>query len=148
MAEVKETCTTDGCLDYYYCAKCGRYFEDEDCTTEIEDIDEWKADENGGLLEKTGHDFKKEWSFDETEHWHECKDCGEKTAEAAHADDNKDNKCDVCGEKFGSDESSSTAEDGGESGCASDISMLSPYFVIMLCAALCVIILRKRQSNR
>ena len=148
VAEVKETCTTDGCLDYYYCAKCGRYFEDEDCTTEIEDIDEWKADENGGLLEKTGHDFKKEWSFDETEHWHECRDCGEKTAKAAHADDNKDNKCDVCGEKFGSDESSSTAEDGGESGCLSDISMLSPYLVIMLCAALCIIILRKRQSNR
>lgn len=150
VAEVKETCTTDGCLDYYHCAKCGRYFENEDCTTEIEKIDEWKADKNGGLLEKTGHDFKKEWSFDETEHWHECKDCGEKKDEAAHADDNKDNKCDVCGEKFGSDESSSTAEGGGNSGCASDIdiSMLSPCLVIMLCAALCVIILRKRQSNR
>ncbi len=61
VAEVKETCTTDGCLDYYYCAKCGRYFEDEDCTTEIEDIDEWKADEDGGLVERTGHDFRAEF---------------------------------------------------------------------------------------
>jgi len=136
IAEVKETCTTDGCLDYYHCDKCGRYFEDEDCTTEIEDIDEWKADENGGLLERTGHDFKTEWSSDETEHWHECKDCGEKTDKAAHTDDNKDNKCDVCGVKCGK-----------ESGCASDLSTFTPYLAIMICAALCVIFLRKNKVS-
>ena len=148
VAEVEETCTTDGCLDYYYCAKCGRYYEDADCTAEIKDIEEWKADEEGGLIEKLGHDFETVWSSDAEEHWHKCKNCDEKADKAEHADGDNDNKCDTCGAKLGSDESSSTAEDDGESGCASDISTFSPYLVIMLCAALCVIILRKRQSNR
>ena len=140
VAEVKETCTTDGCLDYYYCAKCGRYFEDEDCLTEIENIDEWKADEEGGLIEKRGHDFKTEWSSNAEEHWHECKNCDEVADKAAHTDENKDGKCDACGLDYG--------KEPGCASCSSDISTLSSYLVIMLCAALCVIISRKRQSNR
>lgn len=37
-----------------------------------------------------GHDYSKDWSKDETNHWHECNRCGDKKDEAAHVwDDGK-----------------------------------------------------------
>ncbi len=36
------TCTEAGTKAYYQCS-CGKYFEDADCTTEIENIDTWKV---------------------------------------------------------------------------------------------------------
>ena len=47
--------------------------------------------------ELAAHNYKTEWSTDETNHWHECSVCGDKKDEAAHVDANKDHKCDVCG---------------------------------------------------
>ena len=46
------------------------------------------------------HTYKTEWSTDETNHWHECSVCGDKKDEAAHADNDKDHFCDVCGKKM------------------------------------------------
>ena len=46
------------------------------------------------------HNYKTEWSTDETNHWHECSVCGDKKDEAAHADANNDHNCDVCGKKM------------------------------------------------
>lgn len=37
------TFATTGVKDYYYCADCGGYFADEECTAEITDVDEWKV---------------------------------------------------------------------------------------------------------
>ena len=54
------------------------------------------------------HNYKTEWSTDETNHWHECSVCGDKKDVAAHADTNKDHKCDVCGKKM-SDHTGGTA---------------------------------------
>ena len=42
------------------------------------------------------HSYSTEWSTDETNHWHECTECGAKKDEAEHADADKDHKCDVC----------------------------------------------------
>ena len=42
------------------------------------------------------HNYKTTWSTDSAKHWHECSVCGNKKDEAAHADTNKDHKCDTC----------------------------------------------------
>ena len=54
------------------------------------------------------HNYKTEWSTDETNHWHECSVCGDKKDEAAHVDANNDHNCDVCGKKM-SDHTGGTA---------------------------------------
>ena len=58
--------------------------------------------------ELAGHNYKTEWSTDETNHWHECSVCGDKKDEAAHVDANNDHNCDVCGKKM-SDHKGGTA---------------------------------------
>ena len=58
--------------------------------------------------ELADHNYKTEWSTDETNHWHECSVCGDKKDEAAHVDANKDHNCDVCGKKT-SDHTGGTA---------------------------------------
>ena len=58
--------------------------------------------------ELAAHNYKTEWSTDETNHWHECSVCGDKKDEAAHVDANKDHNCDVCGKKT-SDHTGGTA---------------------------------------
>ena len=50
--------------------------------------------------ELAAHNYKTEWSTDETNHWHECSVCGDKKDEAAHVDANKDHNCDVCDKKM------------------------------------------------
>ncbi len=58
--------------------------------------------------ELAAHNYKTEWSTDETNHWHECSVCGDKKDVAAHVDANKDHNCDVCGKKM-SDHTGGTA---------------------------------------
>ena len=41
------------------------------------------------------HDYGTTWKNDANNHWKEC-ECGEKSENAAHIDDNGDNKCDTC----------------------------------------------------
>ena len=45
------------------------------------------------------HTYAKAWTTDATNHWHAatCEHTSEKADVAAHADNNKDHKCDVCG---------------------------------------------------
>ncbi len=54
------------------------------------------------------HNYKTEWSTDETNHWHECSVCGDKKDLAPHVDANNDHNCDVCGKKT-SDHTGGTA---------------------------------------
>ena len=42
------------------------------------------------------HSYSPDWRADETNHWHECSECGAKADEAEHTDTDKDHKCDVC----------------------------------------------------
>ena len=58
--------------------------------------------------ELAAHNYKTEWSTDETNHWHECSVCGDKKDLAPHVDANNDHNCDVCGWKM-SDHTGGTA---------------------------------------
>ena len=71
------TCTKNAV--YYYSCSCG-----EKGTTTFE---------YGNLA---AHTYKTAWTTDAKNHWHECSVCGSKKDEAAHADANKDHKCDTC----------------------------------------------------
>ena len=120
--KVEATCTAEGKEAYYLCT-CGKAYEDAEATAEIADITTY------GVIAKLAHDYadatctdpktckncpategeanghapKTEWTTDEENHWHECENCDEALDEEAHVDANLDSKCDVCGEKTGTD---------------------------------------------
>lgn len=80
---------TPGNIEYWVCSGCGKFFRDEDGATDI-------------TREETvippDHVLDTAWSFDESNHWHECKKCGQKPDSAAHEyDDEDDATCDICG---------------------------------------------------
>ena len=56
-------------------------------------------------LKANGHDFKTAWSFDDTNHWHDCKNCDVKSDLAAHfggtATCTEKAKCSACGQFYG-----------------------------------------------
>lgn len=61
VAGVAPTCTEDGSKPYWHCTGCGKYFADEACTQEIQDIDTWK------VIPATGHAYGEpvfQWSDD------------------------------------------------------------------------------------
>lgn len=53
---LEPTKTEAGYLSYYYCAGCDTYFEDEEGTTPIVDIDAWKAEGGNGYLPPVSSD--------------------------------------------------------------------------------------------
>ena len=79
------TCTAIGWEAYDTCNNC-------DYTTYKE-------------LKANGHDFKTAWSFDGTNHWHDCKNCDVKSDLAAHfggtATCTKQAECSDCGHAYG-----------------------------------------------
>ena len=93
VAKVEPSCTEGGKEAYYKCDGCGKCYEDALGAKEITDIDAW------GNLEKLGH-TESDWKYDKDNHWKECTvtACGViiEDSKAAHKDDNKDGKCDVC----------------------------------------------------
>ena len=61
VAYVAPTCTEEGSKAYWHCTGCGKYFADEACTQEIQDIDTWK------VIPAIGHDYGEpvfRWSDD------------------------------------------------------------------------------------
>ena len=61
VAYVAPTCTEEGSKAYWYCTGCGKYFADEACTQEIQDIDTWK------VIPAIGHAYGEpafQWSAD------------------------------------------------------------------------------------
>lgn len=97
------TCTEDGNVEYYTCSTCGKIYLNADGSAEVT-IDET-------VIPATGHSFGTEYQSDETEHWHECTACGEKTDVAEHTfgewtvtkeatateDGSRERTCSVCG---------------------------------------------------
>lgn len=98
----------DGNIEYYKCQReeCGKLFSDATCSSEIT------------LVQTVIHDFKTEWSSNNENHYHECKNCDAKKDIEAHVfgewikevaptvDDfgimaHKD--CTVCGKHFDKD---------------------------------------------
>ena len=68
--EVPATCTKDGTKAYWTCSVCGKNFEDEACTKEIDDLDTWK------VVAKLGHTWG-EWKKNAagTKETRECSVC-------------------------------------------------------------------------
>lgn len=58
------TCTVDGWKDYYQCA-CGKYYEDENCTILISDLEAWKVGD-GKIV--AAHSGTPEWIKTATTH--------------------------------------------------------------------------------
>ncbi len=84
--------------DNSVCTKCGYHCTDHDggtasCTEKA--VCEICGSEYGGLGD---HDYKTEWSSDNTEHWHDCKYCDSRSGTEAHSDTDSDHICDVCGQ--------------------------------------------------
>ena len=91
--KVEPSCTEGGKEAYYKCEGCGKFYEDALGAKEITDLANW------GNLPKLGH-TESDWKSDKDNHWKECTvaACGViiEDSKAAHKDDNKDGKCDVC----------------------------------------------------
>lgn len=104
VEKVNPTCTDKGKEAYYKCEVCGKFFEDENGSTEIADLEAW------GNLDKLDH-AASNWKTDKTHHWKECTatDCGViiENSKEAHTDTNKDKKCDVCSYSIGASAPSS-----------------------------------------
>lgn len=80
---------TPGNIEYWVCSGCGKFFRDADGATDI-------------TREETvippDHVLDTAWSFDESNHWHECKKCGQQFGSEAHKyDDDSDTDCNICG---------------------------------------------------
>lgn len=69
------TCTEDGNVEYWHCSKCNINFSDSQCTKEITDT----------VIGKTGHSYGAAWTTNDTQHWYECTECGNKKNTAAHS---------------------------------------------------------------
>ena len=88
VAEKQPTCTQNGNAAYYRCG-CGKLFTDEACTQE--------TTAEAVTKPALGHDFETAWLSDEAGHWHKCSRCDVTDTKAAHADADKNGKCDACG---------------------------------------------------
>ena len=88
VPETKATCTTAGIKGHYKC-DCGTLFEDEAGTKPITDV----------VIPVTDHSWS-EWTPDAQNADNHSRKCNNTnctaTESVAHADTNKDNKCDVC----------------------------------------------------
>ena len=93
VAKDEPSCTEGGKEAYYKCEDCGKFYEDALGAKEITDINAW------GNLPKLDH-TESDWMSDKDNHWKECTvtACGVilENSKAAHKDNNKDGKCDVC----------------------------------------------------
>ncbi len=52
------------------------------------------------------HEFEQNWEFNESEHWHKCKECDKKSDKALHSGGTatcvKKAECEICGQEYGS----------------------------------------------
>ena len=69
------TCTKDGNIEYYKC-ECGKWFNDAAGTTEITD--------HSSVIIAKHHTYKDIWSYDDTNHYHECEKGDDKKDVTTH----------------------------------------------------------------
>ncbi len=80
---------------FYTCTGCGLHNETAAHTDADSDNE---CDACGIIIENFSHEhnFSNEWTMSKDTHYHACTICAEKTAEAAHYDNNNDGECDAC----------------------------------------------------
>ena len=81
---------TNGRIEYWSCSGCGKFFRDAGGASEIT-FDQ--------TVRPFAHDLDTAaWSFDESNHWHECKKCRQQFGSEAHVySDENDTDCNTCG---------------------------------------------------
>ena len=79
VVTTEATCSEEG-VKTFTCTKCN------ETKTEV--------------IEKADHDFSTEWTCDNAQHWHKCKNCDavQESSKVNHTDGDSDNLCDVCGQ--------------------------------------------------
>ena len=109
----------DGMKAHYFCDECDTYFTADKVATTKE-----------ALVIANAHSHGTDWKSDKDNHWNECA-CGDKANSAAHKDENKDGKCDVCqynvgtpGGSTGDDKPSDNPQTGDNSNMILWISLL------------------------
>ena len=99
-AAVEPTCTTPGKTEGSHCSECGYVLAPQK------------------ELPAKGHSYAEGWSQDDTDHWRECTECGDKTDMAPHVEDKgtvtkrpteeetgvRTFSCSVCGRKLREEE--------------------------------------------
>lgn len=109
VSAVESTCTQGGHEAYYTCNTCGQWFSDSNAANPI-------SDQSSINTAPKGHSYTVVKNT-ANEHWKECAACGaeESGSRTAHADGNKDNKCDVCSAKVQSSSQTKPTTDPMES---------------------------------
>ncbi len=98
IPEIAPTCHKDGRIQFYHCS-CGGFFRDANATQEITEKD---------LVVPKRHSFGDQWQTNETVHWQVCEACKVESAKEAHADGDKNGKCDVCHWEMAAEETETT----------------------------------------
>ena len=102
--EISATCKNGGSAAYYVCETCNEWFWDAEAKQPI-------TDHNSVKTPAAEHQYNV-WMNNDSQHWKICKDCSEEmpNSRAAHADSNKDKKCDSCGCTVNVQEGSSSTQ--------------------------------------
>ena len=129
VAAEPATCTKDGNIEYYTCS-CGKWYTDATASVEITDKD--------SVVIKAGHNYGTEWKSDKDNHWNECA-CGDKANSAAHKDENKDGKCDVCQYNVGTPGGSTDDDKPSDNPQTGDNSNMILWISLLMISALGVV---------
>lgn len=82
------------------------------------------------------HAYKKEWSSDSKEHWHECEDCGSRIDVNTHKLSSEKNECSICG---------AAMDNAPEKGIIKKIVIIGVAIIAAAAAAACIIIVKKKK---
>lgn len=93
---------TSDATDHWHAVTCGHAVAVKDKAQHVDADLDGDCDTCGWYDEAHTHTFADVWSKDETGHWYAgtCEHTGAKKDFAAHADENNDNLCDVCGWEY------------------------------------------------
>ena len=145
VAKVEPSCTESGKNAYYKCDGCGKFFEDDLGAKEITNLANW------GNIDKLGH-TPSDWKSDKDNHWKECNrtDCGAiiENSKAAHIDENKDGKCDVCVYEVDvpTDPDDNKPSDNPETGDNGNLGLWMILSVLSCCLIIALIVIDKKRK--
>ena len=145
VAKVEPSCTEGGKNAYYKCDGCGKFFEDALGAKEITNLANW------GNIDKLGH-TPSDWKSDKDNHWKECNRtaCGAiiENSKAAHIDENKDGKCDVCVYEVGVpiDPDDNKPSDNPETGDNGNLGLWMILSVLSCCSMIALIVIDKKRK--
>ena len=119
----------DGMKAHYFCDECDTYFTAEKVATTKD-----------AFVIANAHSHGTEWKSDKDNHWNECV-CGDKANSAAHKDENKDGKCEVCEYNVG------TPSDNPQTGDDSNMILWIRLLMLSALGVLATTVLGKKRYS-